>query len=118
MTTTSYWFAVLVAVVFCVIILELLRRRKLKEKHALWWIIGGIIALVVAIFPELLDFLSQLVGVKFASNFVFFIGLGILALLALQHSSEISKLEEKTRTLAEKCADLEYEISIRESSDE
>ena len=40
-------------------------------------------------------------------NLVFFVSIAILFFVCLQHSSELTRLESKTRTLAERVAILE-----------
>jgi hypothetical protein len=48
-----------------------------------------------------LSWAAGLVGVEVPLNLVFFVSIGILFLVCLQHSAELTKLEAKTRTLAE-----------------
>lgn len=101
-----------------VIIFELMRRRRLREKYALLW---GAVALVVvplALFPRLLDTAASVVGVASGVSLVLFLGLVFLLVLALHLSWEVSTLEEETRTLAEEIALLRTEIEERANSDQ
>jgi hypothetical protein len=113
MSVTSYVFGILSAALILVVVIELLRRRHLRERHAIWWIFAGLLALIVGIFPETLVWASDLVGVEVPTNLVFFVSIAILFLVCLQHSSELTKLESKTRTLAERVAIIE--LQLRES---
>jgi len=110
MSVTSYVFGIVAAALILVVVVELLRRRHLRERHAIWWIIAGILALIAGVFPATLTWVSQLVGVEVPTNLVFFVSIAILFLVCLQHSSELTKLESKTRTLAERLAILELEV--------
>ena len=107
MTPVSYVFGILSAVLVLVVVIELLRRRHLRERHAVWWLVAGILALIVGIFPATLEWAAALVGIEVPTNLVFFVSIAILFLVCLQHSSELTKLESKTRTLAERVALLE-----------
>jgi hypothetical protein len=113
MSVTSYVFGILSAALILVVVIELLRRRHLRERHAIWWIFAGLLALIVGIFPGTLVWASDLVGVEVPTNLVFFVSIAILFLVCLQHSSELTKLESKTRTLAERVAIIE--LQLRES---
>ena len=115
MSTASYVFGILSAALILIVVVELLRRRHLRERHAIWWIIAGILALIVGIFPATLVWASELVGVEVPTNLVFFVSIAILFLVCLQHSSELSKLESKTRTLAERVAIIELQLREAQS---
>lgn len=87
-----------------VTLFEMLRRHRLREKYALIWFVLAMGSLVVAAFPALLLGLADLLNVQVPSNLVFFIASLLLLAMSLQHSFEIGKLEERTRTLAEEVA--------------
>ncbi|WP_243063508.1 DUF2304 domain-containing protein [Humibacter sp. RRB41] len=112
MTTASYVLGVVASLLVLIIVIEMLRRRRLRERHALWWLIAGILALIAGIFPKTLEWAAQLVGVQLPTNLVFFVGIAILFLVCLQHSAELTTVEAKTRTLAEQSA--MQELRIRE----
>ncbi|TDW30697.1 DUF2304 domain-containing protein [Cryobacterium psychrophilum] len=104
MNVASYVFGIVAAVLALTVIVEMLRRRRLRERHAVWWILAGVFALVVGIFPQTLVWASTLVGVEIPTNLVFFLSLLILFLVCIQHSGELTDLEDKTRVLAENSA--------------
>jgi hypothetical protein len=112
MTLASYILGIVAAVLVLVIVIEMLRRGRLRERHALWWLIAGILALIAGIFPGTLQWAAHLVGVQLPTNLIFFVGIAILFLVCLQHSAELTRVEEKTRTLAEQSA--LQELRIRE----
>jgi len=112
MTVASYVLGVVASLLVLIIVIEMLRRRRLRERHALWWLIAGILALIAGLFPNALAWVAQLVGVQIPTNLVFFVGIAILFLVCLQHSSELTTVEAKTRTLAEQSA--MQELRIRE----
>ena len=107
MSVTSYVFGIVSALLILIVVIELLRRRHLRERHAIWWFIAGVLALIIGVFPGVLTWAAELVGVEVPTNLVFFVSIAILFLVCLQHSSELTQLESKTRTLAERVAILE-----------
>ena len=59
-----------------------------------------------------------LVGVEVPTNLVFFVSLVVLFLVCVQHSTELTRLEDKVRVLAEESALTELRLSRIESVDD
>lgn len=114
MTTASYIFGIVSAAAVLVVVIELLRRRQLRERHAIWWLVAGTLALIAGVFPLTLEWAASLVGIEVPINLVFFVSIVTLFLVCLQYGSELTRLEAKTRTLAERVALLE--VAQREAS--
>lgn len=110
MSVASYVLGIASAAAILILVIEMLRRRQLRERHAIWWIVAGILALIIGIFPATLSWAAALVGIQVPTNLVFFVSIAILFLVALQSSSELTRLEAKTRTLAEEVTLLELRI--------
>jgi hypothetical protein len=93
---------------------ELLRRRALREKYATLWIAVGVIGLVLAIWPPILNTAARIVGFTLPANLLFLGSLLFLVLLGAHLSLEVSQLEEESRTLAEEIALLRLELRQRD----
>lgn len=115
MSLASYIFGIVSALLVLIVVVELLRRGHLRERHAIWWLFAGILALVAGVFPSTLVWAANLVGIQAPTNMVFFVGIAILFFVCLQHSAELTKLEGKARTLAERVALLELRMEELES---
>jgi hypothetical protein len=115
MSIASYIFGILAALATLVVVIELLRRRQLRERHAIWWLVAGTLALIIGIFPGILTWAAEVLGIGIPTNLVFFVSIAILVLVSIQHSAELTRLESKTRTLAESVALLELRLNEIES---
>ncbi|MCS5716599.1 DUF2304 domain-containing protein [Herbiconiux sp. CPCC 205763] len=104
MSVASYILGIVAAVIVLVVVIESLRRHHLRERHAIWWLGAGIIALIIGVFPDVLGWAAGLVGVTVPTNLVFFLSIAVLFLVSIQHSGELTELESETRTLAESVA--------------
>ena len=93
-----------------VMLFELLRRKHLREKYAILWIIVAVFTMVVAVFPQTLDWLSGLIGVTVPANLLFFLASMLLLGISVHHSYELGRLEDRTRSLAEEVALLRLHI--------
>jgi hypothetical protein len=76
----------------------------MRERHAVWWLAGATVALVVALVPGVLQVVASWVGIELVSNLVFFVSIVVLAMIGVQFSVELTGLEERTRVLAEETA--------------
>lgn len=104
MSTITYVFGIVAAVLALIAIIELMRRGTLRERHAGWWFVGGVMALVIAVFPQTLGWAAAALGIVVPVNLVFFVAIALLFLVSLQYGAELTRVEEKLRVLAEQSA--------------
>lgn len=97
-------FVFLLTAAMLVFIVELVRRRHLREKYALLWLAVGGVMLALSIGRPLVDRLSVAIGVEYGPTLIFAFATVFLAGVAAHLSYEVSKLEERTRRLAEEVA--------------
>ena len=100
-----------------VVLFEMMRRHRLREKYAVFWGLIAVATLIVAIFPRLLTEAAQLVGVAVPANLLFFVASMLLLMVSVQHSHELGRLEERSRTLAEEVALLRLDLDTRHDSE-
>lgn len=99
--------AAITALITFIFVGDLLRRGLLKEKYAVLWLFFAGTALFLAVFPNVLNELSALIGVAAPVNLLFFVTIVLLVLVAVQLSYELSRHEARIRRLAEEVALLE-----------
>lgn len=110
MSPIQYFLGVFAALLTFGIVIEMLRRRRLRERHAGWWIVAGLFAIIISVFPSTLSWVSSTLGFEVPVNLVFFSALFILFLVALQHSAELTKLEAHNRAIVERVIILELRL--------
>lgn len=111
MFSFSHVLSVVAVLLLLMVIIDMLRRRRLRERHAFWWIVLGVIGLTVTVFPQLLDWIASILGIGVPINLAFFIATVVLFLASTQLSKELTLLEERTRTLAEQISLINDRIS-------
>ena len=102
--TSATVLGVAASIIIVVTLFEMLRRHRLREKYALVWFLIAIGALVASLSPGGVAALADALGVVLPANLLFFLGSLVLLAMSLQHSYELGRLEERTRTLAEEVA--------------
>ena len=90
-------------------LLRLLNRRQMRGKYTLLWMFVGFAVIVLAVFPSLLDRVSHFLRIYYAPTTLFLVAIGFLVMVCIYFSYELSRLEERTRVLAEELAILRSE---------
>lgn len=95
------------------IVLELVRRGRLKERYALLWLgtAGG--TLLLGIFPDFIAYASRLLHFQYLT-FVFAVSFLFMLTLVLSFSVVLSRQAERTRELAQEVALLEQRVASLE----
>jgi hypothetical protein len=106
--------SIIAAIAALGLVFELLRRRRLREKYAAIWIVIAVGTVVVAVFPQILQGVADLVGIRTPSNLLFFGSLIVLFAVSLQLSREVGLLEEQSRRLAEEVGTLTMRVEALE----
>ena len=86
-----------------ILILELVRRRRFKERYALLWLATAGCGVIVGLFPGIIVWLSKVMHVQFLTVFFVLAFLFLLGLV-LSFSIVISSLSEQNRELAQELA--------------
>lgn len=112
-------FFLILTLILVVMVLTQVRNQKMKEKYAALWLIISFLIIILVVFPKLLDWLADLVGIETPVNLLFLLAIIMLIGVSLHLTKELSKLGEDTRILAEKAAinDLLHEQLSRRVSE-
>ncbi|HEY7105556.1 MAG TPA: DUF2304 domain-containing protein [Acidimicrobiia bacterium] len=113
MSTSAHVLVIVLAAGVILFIVHLVRRRQLRAKYSVLWFSIGLVLAVLAIFPDLLVGVSDLFGIAYAPATFMLLALSFLLLLVLHFSWELSRLEDRTRALAEEHALLRQELEER-----
>jgi hypothetical protein len=104
LTSQTRILAAVIAVAFMLMILELIRRDRLQERFSVVWFIAGLGMLAGAIFPGLLGFVADAMGVRDTNVALFSIILLLLLGLALNFSVIMSRQAAQITRLAQERA--------------
>jgi len=100
--------------VLVLVVLELIRSRRLRERYAILWLITGLVLTALSAWREGLNMIAGWLGVRSYPPAVLF-AVGILFILAvlLHYSTVISRLSDQNVILAQRIALLESELRSR-----
>jgi hypothetical protein len=105
-------------IIIALFIFRLVRARQLRSKYALLWAVIGLMLLPLAAVPGLLNTVSGWLGVFYSPTIFLLVAVGFLFLVVVHYSWELSRLENRTRTLAEELALLRARVDGALADDE
>ena len=105
-------FATIASLLLLLVVFELIRSRRLRERYALLWLATGVVLLVLSAWRGGLNTIAGWVGVTTYPPAVLFAVAALFILLVLLHySTVISKLSDQSTMLAQRVALLEERLA-------
>lgn len=97
-------FLVVCAVIVLAFVVRKIKKSQLSATGSIYWLLLSLGLVVIAVFPQIAFFFSDLLGFQSASNFVF---LAVIALLLIRQFSlqgQITQLQTKLTALVQEIA--------------
>ena len=106
--------AAVASVLLLLVVFELIRRRRLRERYALLWLLTGIVLLVLSLWRGGLNTIAGWVGIEtYPPAVLFAIASFFILAVLLHYSTVISKLSDQSTILAQRVALLEAELQTK-----
>jgi hypothetical protein len=107
--------ATVASLLLILVVLELIRGRRLKERYALLWLATGLVLLVLSAWRGGLNTIAGWFGIGTYPPAILFAAATLFVILVLLHySTVISRLADQNTILAQRLALLESRIDERE----
>jgi hypothetical protein len=110
MTFRAHVLVVLLTAGSLLFILRLVRGQRLKAKYSLLWLSVGGLMLVLAIVPGLFDSIASRLGVYYQPTLFLVLAVAFLLLVVVHFSFELSRMENRIRSLAEEVTFLRHDL--------
>lgn len=101
----------IISLLFLIFIFVQVRKKRLNEAYSLVWICAGIVIVIISIFPNILQLVSNIIGIYYAPTTLFLILIFFILLLLLQFSIITSKKNQQIRKLAQEIALLSKKVN-------
>lgn len=109
---------IVVSVLVLLYVLAKIRASKMNISDSIFWIVVALLLIVLAVFPPVSVFFSQLIGIQTPFNFVLLVFIAILLLKSFLLSIQLSQQKEKLKKLDQAIAFMEFEQRKREQQEE
>ncbi len=108
-------FLLVIVVLLLLWVIGQVRRRKLDLRYTLSWLLLIVVLLLLVMFPQLLRFVSDLMGIQSQMNTLFVCGFGFSLIIIYTLTTAVSKQSEEIKRLTQKVALLEKMQGEKES---
>ena len=106
--------ATVASVILVLVVFELMRSRRLRERYALLWLVTGFVLVALSAWRGGLNTIAGWLGVRgYPPAVLFAVGLLFVILVLLHYSTVISRLSDQNVILAQRLALLESELRRR-----
>ena len=96
------------SVILLLVVFELIRSRRLRERYALLWLLTGVVLLVLSVWRGGLNTIAGWFGISgYPPAILFAVGILFILLVLLHYSTVISRLSDQSTILAQRLALLE-----------
>ena len=107
--------ATLASLVLVLVVFELIRSRRLRERYALLWLVTGAVLVVLSAWRGGLNTMAGWLGVRgYPPAVLFAVGPLFVILVLLHYSTVISRLTDQNVVLAQRLALLEARLRERD----
>ena len=110
--------AAIASLVLLVVVFELIRSRRLRERYALLWLLTAVVMLVFSVWRSGLSRVSSTIGVAYPPTALLAIASLFILVVLLHYSTVISRLSDQNTILAQRLALLENRLSEATTSPE
>lgn len=97
-------------VLYFILIYRLLKKKRLVLKYALTWLFMGVILIVMALFPGIIRWGAETLGIYSEVNFLFLLIVAFTLIIEMSLTVIVSKISLTNRRLIQKLALLENGI--------
>ena len=109
---------VLGAIIGFIFVLRKLKKTEMSIANSVFWLLFAAALVVAAVFPSVVFFFSNLLGIESPSNFIFLCVIAFLFIRCFTLTVEVSNLKERLDVLAQEVALRDHERHERYKSKE
>ena len=102
--------AIILAVLFFIYNIRLIRKNLAEVRHMLKWFILALVILFGAIFSEFAAKIAYALGVKTLTSFALFVLVGMLVVISIRYQISLIAAEKQIKTLIQEVSLLRKEV--------
>ncbi len=110
MTITLRMILIISSLISFLLCITKIKQAKLKVENSVIWMTGSIVLILMSVFSNLVEWLSNKLGFMAPVNFVFLVMIGFLLIQTFIDNLRISTLNEKIK-------DLNHSIALKEKEE-
>lgn len=104
------YFFIAIAIIFIIYIFIVIKKKEFSVEESIFWVFGAIVALILAIFPKLIDKIAVLLDIAYPPSMLFLLAIVFLLFINFRNTKKMEKQKDKIIELAQRLSIMEYEI--------
>lgn len=105
---------IIATIFFAIFIIAKTGKKKLNYKLTILWLCFSLFIVVLAIFPQIVNYLASLLHIETPVNALFLMFIFLLIVITFYISAEISKIQDKVTVLIQENALLKKKLEDKE----
>lgn len=95
---------VIIGVIAILYVTHIVRRNKLSIKESFWWFIGAVVMLLLAIFPQIINWAATLMGISYPPTLLLLACVLFLLFMSFKDGRRIASLHMQNIELEQQIA--------------
>lgn len=108
--------AVVIGITMLYVVGQTTKRKKMNEVQSVFWLIGAVGIIVMGLFPGILSWAADFLGVWWPPSILIFFLLVLMLFLLFNHAQEISILRAEINELSMQLSLLKHERELLETN--
>lgn len=92
-------YFIILSLISLLVIVHEVRKREFSIKESFWWVLAGIVMLILSIFPKMIDSFADFLGVAYPPSLLFTLCIIFLLFINFRNCKRISKQQEMINEL-------------------
>lgn len=105
----------IIGTLLSVSILYLVRKGKMHGPYATWWLLVAFCAIMLSIFPKIVDIAAAQVGITYPPTLLLVLAVSFILVRMLTMDMALTQKERKIRRLTQKMAILEDRLDSKDT---
>jgi hypothetical protein len=109
-----YYHLSVLGLLFVIYILFKVKNKLFSEVKSFFWIIGGLLVVILPIYPDIITTVARLMGIEYAPSVLFLLGIIFIIFIVFRQEQDVSNLNERVKELAQRNSLLEERLRCLE----
>ncbi len=118
MSTTLKVFLVIILLLFSYLVIHKINKQSISMRYSCIWLVMIMFLMIIAIFPEHIIKIAQVLGFEKSSNMIFLIAIAVLFYITFLLTITVSKQNDKIKDLIQEISILKKNNKEKRNNDE
>lgn len=112
------WLFIIIGILAVFYVIHIVRRNKLSIKESFWWLIGAVAMLLLAIFPQFLNWIASVLGIFYPPTLLLTMCAIFLLFILFKDGRRIAKLQVQNIELEQQVALIKNQLRQKNNQEE